>query len=70
MILEKITANAGCMPPLMVAHKTPITMYGHSGLFSFKTVRKETFGTFSYREEEREQIQKEVCKIISIKSNK
>lgn len=49
MILEKMTANAGCMPPFMVAHKTPTTIYGHSGLFSFRTVRKEMFGAFSYK---------------------
>lgn len=74
MILEKMTANAGCTPPLMVAHKTPTTMYGHSGLFSFKTFRKEMSGTFSYREEVKYKIQnkktgKKVRKIITIKSN-
>lgn len=42
-----MTANAGCKPPLIIAHKTPATKYGHSVLFNFKIFINEAGGSSS-----------------------
>lgn len=47
MILEKMTANTGCMAPLIAAQMVPMKMYGHSELLRRSTVKNDTGGASS-----------------------
>lgn len=47
MILEKMMAKAGCIAPLIMAQKVPTKMYGHSGMLSRSTLKKDASGTSS-----------------------
>lgn len=47
MILEKMTANKGCMAPLIAAQMVPMKMYGHSELLRRSTVKNDTGGASS-----------------------
>lgn len=47
MILEKMTANIGCITPLIMAQMSPTKMYGHSVRLRRNTLTNDTGGIFS-----------------------